>query len=143
MFALQRLINNKSSFSIFTSMFNMGPDLSWNLLRSLKRPFSIIAYGNSTRVCTKLWRNLITFVKNVSINKTLTIIILIKGAFPLDRHRKKYVHLIPKNKQLGQNKFNNKKEPKLLPFRFKHCRMPWEYTLIIKLFNSVTYCTPV
>ena len=42
-----------------------------------------------TEVCTKLQRNLITFVKNISINKTLTIIIFIKGAFPLGRRKKK------------------------------------------------------
>ena len=31
----------------------------------------------------------ITFAKNISMNKSLTNIILIKGAFPLDRRKKK------------------------------------------------------
>ena len=34
-------------------------------------------------------RNLITFAENICINITLTIIILIKGAFPLDRRTQK------------------------------------------------------
>ena len=28
-------------------------------------------------------------MENISINKTFSIIILVKGAFPLDRHKKK------------------------------------------------------
>lgn len=48
-------------------------------------------------------------MKNISINKNLTNIFLIDGAFPLDRHKKKkQTHLIPKNKQQRQN--NNKKK---------------------------------
>ena len=44
-------------------------------------------------------------MKNISINKNLTNIFLIDGAFPLDRHKKKkQTHLIPKNKQQRQNK---------------------------------------
>lgn len=48
-------------------------------------------------------------MKNISINKNLTNIFLIDGAFPLDRHKKKkQTHLIPKNKQQRQNKKKNK-----------------------------------
>ena len=60
-------------------------------------------------------------MKNISINKTLTtIIFLIKGAFPVDRHKKKKrCILYPKNKQPAQIKNDNKKSQNNYSFPFQ------------------------
>ena len=52
-------------------------------------------------------------MKNIRINKTLTNIILIKGAFLLDRHKKKRkCILFPKTKTKNKGKIKIKKKKK-------------------------------
>ena len=72
-------------------------------------------------------------MKNISIKNFLAIIILIKGAFQLDRRKKKKIGASYSQKQTTEAKWKNrqKRTQTIFPFRVKHGRAPWEYTLII------------
>ena len=61
---------------------------------------------------------------------------LIKGAFQLDRYKKKSRStLFAKTKsKIGKMKVT-KRANTIFPFRFKRCRVPREYTLIIIIHN--------
>ena len=76
--------------TLFDKKLNLLLDIHYLVNRSIivLSNYLVTFKKSVTELCTKLQRNLITFVKNISIHKTLTIIILIKSAFPLDRRKK-------------------------------------------------------
>ena len=100
------MINNKTSFSIFTSMINMCFELSLNLFRSSKELFSIIAYGNSTRICLTIWK------KHLSLKIIIPFFFNIyQGVFFLEKHKPcksadySYIAFLYTEKQLKDSEF--------------------------------------